>query len=410
MHRSISFPEHGSLDVRLSAVEAEAVRESRLRLEVTKLGQSTYRLKAGRWVGTEVVQGLLLQVVPKLPADRLLHILAMGDVPIDLGPSGALGAAGETVGVLQRLFSSALRRALSRGLLRDYQERVDELDAVRGTIDFEDLATRRFGIFPPVPCRFDEHTHDIEPNRRLRAAAWLLSQIPGDPSAARALGAQARDLAGVVSVARFSGALIPCDLGALPQRQLGAGAADYLAALRLAELALRHARPSFKGSDVAAPSFVVNMDKAFELFLSRGLQRELGIRARWWRDQAQAWLDEERTVKLLPDIVWREGRSTRLVIDAKWKQTPKALSADIRQVVLYCHALGADRGAIVYGDVGAGRDLKIVRSGVRIRTVSLPLSGSVIELQRSVRALAEELREFSRRSPVAAPVRSATAR
>ncbi len=399
MSWSVSLPEHGELRLRLTPEQAETLRGCRLRVAVEKQAVGLYSLKAGRWVGTEAVGDLILRVVPKLPADRLLHILAAGGVRLTLGPAGALGAAGETVGVLQRLYAAALRRALSWGLLRDYRGRTADLDAVRGRLDLESLVTRRFGVFPPIPCEFDEHTHDIEGNRRLRAAAWLLSRVPGDSGAASELGAQARDLGGLVAPSVYRGPREPLHVGSLADRQLGRGAEDYRTALRLAELALTHGRLSFDGTTVSSPSFAVNMDKAFERFVSTALRTALGVPVGSWLEEPTRHLDRQRTVRLRPDIVWKERGGVRLVVDAKWKATEGALSADLRQVALYCQALGASRAVLVYGDVARPRHIEVVRSNVVIRVVSLSLEGPVVELDARIARLAGELRSFSAPGP-----------
>jgi 5-methylcytosine-specific restriction enzyme subunit McrC len=74
-------------------------------------------------------------------------------------------------------FAFQVEEALRRGPLLGYRREEEALQTVRGRIRFDDQLRARFGIFPPIECRFDEFTEDIEINRLLKAATRRLGRI-----------------------------------------------------------------------------------------------------------------------------------------------------------------------------------------------------------------------------------------
>src|SRR4051812_21521296 len=106
-------------------------------------------------------------------------------------------------------FVAAVRKATIRGVLRGYQERADALMTIRGRIDFDTLIKRRFGVVPPIDCRFDEYTADIELNRLLFAASNRLLRLKRLDDTWRTSLRSLRSLFWEVSPARYTPHGIP---------------------------------------------------------------------------------------------------------------------------------------------------------------------------------------------------------
>src|SRR5262249_40271685 len=94
----------------------------------------------------------------------------------------------------------------------------------------------------------------------------------------------------------------------------------YLPALRLAELILRASSASGKAGEFRSTTFVFDMNKVFEDFLTTAFREAMRPYAGVVRDQLQAqWLDVERRLALRPDLSWWDGSRCLAVVDAKYK-------------------------------------------------------------------------------------------
>ncbi len=391
------FREHENRSLRLTAEEAELLRVCRLKLKVVREAAGLYRVGATRYVGTDEVAGLRITVIPKLPVDRLLYLLGVYPEGIE---TAAWTEVREEAGALEALvvlFAHGLDRALSHGLPASYEPRVEDLQQVRGKLDFHHVATARFGLFPPLRCRYDDYTTDIEPNRRLLAAARTLQLASECSPASRALlGAHAERLAALVAETPYPRGIEPIEPGRFVELQLGRGARDYRAALDLANVALRGGSVEWTGTGLGSLSFVVNMDKVFEKFVCRTLEKHLASRGGRWREEETGHLDRGRVCEIRPDTVWRdEDGNARMVVDAKWKQTESGRSDDIKQLVLYCTALGLRRGALVYGSATVPAVHRIANTPMEIHVLELPVDGPLEQIEGRVAVLAEKIEQLA---------------
>ena len=79
--------------------------------------------------------------------------------------------------VYERIVSILARRVLDRarkGLYRGYIGEADDLPYVRGRIDAVGAMLNSMRGIPRIPCRYEEHTADLEDNRIL---LWTLHQV-----------------------------------------------------------------------------------------------------------------------------------------------------------------------------------------------------------------------------------------
>ncbi len=149
--------------------------------------QGRDKLRAGCWVGSLRVGDAQIEVSPKIETggaqdarvDLISMLIGAGELDIELREVSQLAGSPRLIDALALWYSTRLARECSRGLLRDYRERRDDIPLVRGRLDvgrqWMNQAMRR----PLAACVFDEYVEDSELNRILKAglAAALRSDV-----------------------------------------------------------------------------------------------------------------------------------------------------------------------------------------------------------------------------------------
>jgi 5-methylcytosine-specific restriction enzyme subunit McrC len=260
--------------------------------------------------------------------------------------------------------------AIDRSLLRGYLHRDERRIDVRGRVRFGDQIARAGGLPLPVEVSYDDFTEDILENRMLKTAALLLLRFPRVPSEAR------RRLQRVRAVLETVEPLVDWRaVKAPPITRINQG---YAAALRLAELVLSAASLGEQAGHVRSTTFVFDMNKVFEDFLSSALRVALERHGGRVRFQYNArHLDEAARLTLKPDITWWHHGVCCAVIDAKYKALAVSgiPNADAYQMLAYCIAFGLERGHLVYAKDAGQEPLDHVVSGagtsIRVRAIDV---------------------------------------
>lgn len=379
--------EHASASaVSLTVDQAEALRCSPARLEVRHSGRAgRYDLRTSSMVGVVVAAGVRVTIRPKIPIARLFYLLGYSArLPI----LGAIAPFDEDADLLECLaphYAKVLGQALSRGLVREYAEHTDTLHAVRGRIDLLDLVTRRFGVWPPVPCEFSDHTADTLPNQLMLAASVLLRRLTTNADVDAALvGLEAR--MDEVARVRFPSARVPA--ARLDRRH-----AHCAAAVRMAEVVLRHMSMELGSGSMRSASFLVDMNALYEDFVVTAVGAALRGGGRWTRHPRGIYLDETREIRLVPDALLEDrNRHPVAVVDAKYKVVGGPVNEDIYQMVAYCTRLRIRHAVLVYATTPPGEHR--LPDGVFIHRVELNPDGDPGTLESradSVASLVESL-------------------
>ena len=392
-----------STPVRLSVAERDALRAiPSLAVERADIEDSraAYILKPGSTVGAAEVGDLSVLIRPKIPIPQLLSLACyamskfkprpeMFDYPREYALPDILALA---------LVSTA-RRAFGRGLLHGYRTEEEALYTVRGRIMFADQIRRRFDIPLPVEVRYDEFTDDILENRLVKAAAARLGRMRLRSRDARVgLGRTAAILDNVAPVD-----FPPSNVPEVPFDRLNE---HYRGVVGLSRLILRHSAFESGRGRVRAAGFLMDMSKVFQEFVTQALRDALGVSPNAFGERNIPSLDEDGTVSLKPDLVWREGSSWTFVGDAKYKyiRDGNVPSADLYQMLAYVTALDLPGGMLIYAKGEREQATYRVRhSGKRLEVASLDLSGTlddvlnrVESLANNVRALRDQARSLSR--------------
>lgn len=348
--------------------------------------------EAGRWnltaancVGTLDLPGVRVLIRPKVELENLLVLLDIG-MPDNAWQPGEFSYSSrpDLLEVFVSFFARALEELSVRGLHRSYQQRSDLLVALRGRIDFPTQI--KGGILPaPVACTFDDYTLDIPENRYLLGVTDHLLRIGSISLSTRALLRHAGS--------RFEG-VIPAlptaaEIDALHLTRLNE---HYRPALRLARLIVQNLTISDEIGGHSADTFLLDMNKVFEGFVTRRLRAALRGRLQVL-DQTTRHLGLDRKVRIYPDLEFRRDDETVFVGDVKYKlaDSGQARSSDYFQLLAYCTVLGLDQGVLIYAQSDDGdvdHNLAVVNSGHRLTTYRLNLAGSPADLEESVARLA----------------------
>nr|WP_255653408.1 McrC family protein [Myxococcus sp. XM-1-1-1] len=381
------FPTKG---VSLAPEELRALQAARAGLRILATDTpGKFDLETSQYVGTFSGPGFRVLIEPKLPIGRVLYLLGyIHGAERMLKRASIYGGATGLVEVMQSLYCRALEYGLRSGLVRGYERHRQELVSPRGRVDANALLLRRFGVFPPVPCEFDELTTDTEPNRRLLAAAHRLAQLE---SSRQELVQTLRRLVSAfegVSRINYAGRLAPLT----KDRRYEA----FDSALVLANLVLENSSFELHDGRLEAAGLLVNMEELYEKFVTNLLGELLRERGGQWTYHPRAlFLEAQQRVRLTPDVVWwQRSGLPQLVLDAKYKSTDLGESQDLYQMLTYCTAMGLRHGVLLYAEAEETTHVVNV-AGVHIHVLRLDLSGEPEDIHAQAKLLAGRLAELA---------------
>ncbi len=389
MQRVIRLREHGTLrGVALDAREVALLADPRARIRVLARPDDKFDVEASEVVGTLAGRSTRVIIEPKLSIRRLFFLLGFSLGGPKFGGATLAGEEPDALSAMVVTYAEALSTALRDGPVSTYELVRDDLPAPRGRVDWLNLGARRFGVFPPLDCEYDEFTPDNPANRHLLAAATMLLATRAGSQAARARLASLRQrLADVRDDRTRATPSVPSN-----DRRFH----RYAAATALASVVLRNGSVEMRDGTVDSIAMLVDMNALFEDFIAEGLREAISEpTSRWSRKPRGLWFDEGNRLQLLPDVVWRDSSGVaRLVIDVKYKAVVAPRNDDVYQVAAYCQALRLARGALIYA--AAQDDVVIVRNGgPAITVISVDPDGEPDDLRKRLRAAADRLRALA---------------
>lgn len=331
-----------SATVDLSADEISEIQRSRLAEIVANPDGSGLCVRTTSFVGVLASEALELRVQPHLEIPRLMFLL--GYALDQKGWKRLVTTFDDVDDLLSAIgsgFSWHATWALDRGLIRGYVHRDERLVTLRGRVRFGDQIARGAGLAVPVEVSYDDFTEDVLENRLLRTAASLLLRLPRLPGAARRRLLRLRAV-----LAEVSELPIGVPVEAPPITRLNE---RYAPALRLAELILSSASVGSGAGTTASTTFVFDMNKVFENFVTIALGEALARHGGELRSQVTERRLSER-ISLKPDLAWSRNGRWEAVLDAKYKPLYGDVfpNGDAYQMLAYTLAYGLDEGWLVY--------------------------------------------------------------
>lgn len=362
-----------------------------LQLEPTGLIHQ-YRLRARGVVGVIVAPDCRLIIAPKIPLDNLFVMLS-GDEPVR-SKSDQLQAApaDELVAFLASRFARLLRERIEAGLHWAYVETQDVGAQLHGRFDVASQVRQSPGRMDRLHSLRDDITVDLPCNQVPRTLAERMLAWPGlDAGVSGALNEALRGLDEVQSV--------PWPLGELNRLAEEPPSEDYRPLLEFCALLAEGLVPGQEAGTIPGPSFLLNLERVFETFVTRGVVQAFADRP--WRTEVQRThvlgeaLSLTAPLLMRPDVIVRSGDRVALVVDAKWKPLPGGMprTADLDQMLAYATGLGATRLVLVHpGARNRAWKWRLPASGVEVQTQTLRMTGTARECQRALRLLGRRLR------------------
>lgn len=335
----------------LEASDAKYLRDSYKSITAEVRDGEVYFESKNKVGAIGVPSGASFYVGPKVECS-LLHMLALSgriDEEIVLDAEEAGFEFGDSfVDLIAQLYLHELRRIIRRGLDKQYEERQERLNHLRGRLDLQQQLRRGPGT-TSFECVYDELTHDTWPNQFLYHAADALRRIVSNEALAGRLHRFCR---------QFEGAFDPRPLPnpAVVDVQLSHLNRYYERGIQLAELILQtHYVEGLGGQQRDLSSFLVDMPSTFEAAVYHCLDEAVSSpdikvsRGKMGLLATDPVSGESRVLE--PDffIEDRDTNETLLVGDVKWKTEGKIERNDLFQLFAYQRAANAP-GLLIYPD------------------------------------------------------------
>ncbi|HYP18473.1 MAG TPA: hypothetical protein VEY08_00245 [Chloroflexia bacterium] len=358
-HSLLVLREFESLEVALPPEVYSALRVRYAgRIDVASTDRAgVYRLTARDYVGRiGLPGGGMLVVRPKVAVANLFYMLCAdaGLAEIKPPPTGLESSAynddisGFTVSALLH----ATERLLAQGLLRGYVSRQESTAPVRGRIVMGEQVHRYGELKHRHICAFTELDADTPENRVLMSALRHVPRLlhagrEGDAALIRQARSQIARLQGVPLVGRDQA------IALLRTTGLHRLNAAYGTVLLLCRLVLQHLTFEERPGPYPFASFLVNMPRLFESFLTARLRALLPRHGMRGLAQRHDYLDEERTVGIRPDLLVMPagGREPLAVVDFKYRDLDEpgaTTNTDLYQLSAYMDRYNLNAGMLVY--------------------------------------------------------------
>lgn len=230
------------------------------------------------YVGVIRMGDLTIQIFPKLFNDEnitehqsiiarnLLKMLSFTD-NIPIKESDIAGLAEEKIDLFEvfiRLFAQQLSRAIRNSQKREYIQKTDELNVIKGKINFKKYNNpARLHI---IPCEYYDFSIDNLLNRTLKYSCQLMSRSVTDFSTIRMLR-------GVVDILD-NVSLTPVTVAEIERISFTRLTRMFEPFIRMCKIFLSHSTLTLQASDTESFSLLIPMEKLFEEFIAGTLKQE----------------------------------------------------------------------------------------------------------------------------------------
>jgi 5-methylcytosine-specific restriction endonuclease McrBC regulatory subunit McrC len=392
--RTLTLVERKPRVVRLSPADvAHLLEHHRGRIAVLPEGKrDRFRLTALGWAGVLVLPHSRLVIRPKIPLTNVFALLdPLAPVPATIDsvePQSGLEMFDFLAGLLAR---QMLERAAT-WLRRTYREQRECGPILRGRFDLQAQLRHAPGRKDQLHSFYDELSADNAVHRLEKATAEyvLASPLLGEDVRAALRSA----LAGYAEVSS-----LPLSERLWSTLNEESVLEEDRPLLDLCRLLTEGLIPANVAGSMAAPSFLLDLEKAFERHVTRGIvaafadSQSHAVSVQMTRAVALP-VEGQPALAVRPDLMIDcEGR-TVLVIDAKWKRwagSPE--TEDLYQVLSYGASLGAAEAVLVYpARRWRVREYRFLHSPLRLTVYTLPVGGTRAACLRSGQRLGRALR------------------
>ncbi len=388
MRRTVMLTERGPRRVRLAPADVEFLLAAHAgRIDVAPTGRrGVYRLTPRGVAGVVAAPTRRLVIRPKIPLQNLFFLLGPDDPASASRDEAAPAPSPDLLDFLAGRLARLLTERAAAGLRRGYRERAEEGPFLHGRIDVPAQLRRGPGRKDRLHGLRDDFTADVACNRAPRATAerLLASSLLGGS----ARGALSAALCGFEEVGAA-----PLTSAVFAEAEADRLAEGYGPLLELCRLLADALGPGDASGPAARPAFLLDMERVFERYVTRGVVGAFGGDGR--TATAQETHVVAAGVEMRPDVTVRRDGRPALVVDAKWKRTIGAPApADLYQMLAYCTALGVERAVLVYpGRRDRLRTYALLKAPIRVEMRTLRVVGDAAACRRSLGRLRRALQD-----------------
>jgi 5-methylcytosine-specific restriction enzyme subunit McrC len=335
-----------------------------------------WELTARQYVGAIVLSDLRVIIEPKVSLQNLFYMLTYAHNLADFRREAFQLAAGDDLfEFIVVIFRRQVEQLVQRGIYRAYVTEEDNHPFLRGRLVMADHLQRNALHVERFYQRTSDFTADVLENRILRYTLGLLSRLEYRE---RELRQQIRRVASAFAEVSLT-PIAPADCDLVVYTRLNGA---YRTRINLARLLIQHLSLEGRAGQTEFASYLLDMNKVFELFVARFLASHFASHASIQVEiKPNVWLDADCQEEGIPDIVLRRDGHRYLVLDTKYKTFHDRPAEDDRnQMVTYCHTLGLQRGILIYADDWPV-DHRASFKGIVIDAQALALHGSLDEFR-----------------------------
>jgi 5-methylcytosine-specific restriction enzyme subunit McrC len=330
-----------------------------------------YQLNPKQHVGILTLpSGRRIESYPKVDVRNLFYMLSVAlglpsPFPEELTQLDRLDRLFEFVA---EYFAGLVERRIETGLYRAYVETEDNRPVVRGRIEFARDLRLNYVLRHRTFCRYAEFTWDIPENQVVRQVVHMLA---GWSFQDRLRGRLSRIDA---ELAEVTPTLMPAS--AIDRFRYHRLNDDYQPIHQLCRLFLEGASLSEELGLFSFSTFLVDMNRLFELFVTEVLRQRVP-RPLSVSSQRTLYLGRGDMVPMRPDISVYLRSVPQLMADCKYKRIDEDefKNHDVYQLLAYCTAANVARGLLIYPRHLApiGNDVRVVNTDVTIRQLTIDL-------------------------------------
>jgi 5-methylcytosine-specific restriction enzyme subunit McrC len=346
-----------------------------------------YVLNPNQFVGVVTLPSQRrLESHPKVPLRNLFYMLAVAfDLPSPfMEQTAKFERLVEILEFVVSYFAELVEKRIDEGLYRSYVEQENNLATIQGRIEFAEDLRRNYVMRHRTYCRYDEFSWDIPENQVIRQVLHLL----GGWGFGRELRLRLHGLDAALSE------VTPTDLplSSLDWFQYNRFNEDYRQIHRFCTLFLEGASLSEESGPFDFQTFLIDMDKLFERFVTQILRKRAGVHTTV-EAQVSTHLGLEQKVLMRPDIIVSEEGTLVLVADCKYKRLEPSefKNHDIYQMLAYCTATQVKRGLLIYPLHAA-----VIQDEVKVRNTQTVIKQITINLgKEEIKELDQECDAFA---------------
>jgi hypothetical protein len=305
---------------------------------------SLFEVRAGDVVGVVAVDGLVIAIQPKIPLSHFLHIISYGiwhdlfglESDIQLAAKDA-----EFIEVIALWFLDQVTRLIPDRLVREYSQVEEFSTVVRGPVDPSPTTMKFLTGELLVRNKFDLFEVDSPPNRLLKRAILVTSQIASLPEEIRRRAAAlhlALDEIGPYSPEDF--------FGAVDRRYLDNG---FMPAIELARRLVAGAGLRSSRSTESARPFLLETPDLIEEGLREMIRR--GLDERFRVDKKPIYYPRSNNYAE-PDLRFTDAQTSSTIatgdVKYKWASSWKDHRSDLYQAAFFATAANTQRGSAIY--------------------------------------------------------------